>query len=130
MATSSLTIAGKKPGENGDPWPVLASAVNNPKELPSDLRSQVKGFTDTWKYLAGDRGKKRLELGKLLARFDINLTQAARWWDPAARNEAGIRLGGEEVADAAILKNPYIFLNPTGNGRSRLPFARSTRGVP
>jgi ATP-dependent exoDNAse (exonuclease V) alpha subunit len=97
-----------KAGENGDPWSVLASLVNNPKELPADIRGQVTGFAETWKYYASERGKKRLELAKLLARFDINLNQASRWWDPAARNEAGIQLGGEEVADAAILKNPYI----------------------
>jgi ATP-dependent exoDNAse (exonuclease V) alpha subunit len=98
----------EKAGENGDPWPVLASVVKNPKELPAVLKSQVTGFADTWKYYASDPGKKRLELAKLLARFDINLTQAARWWDRTARNEAGIQLASEEVADAAIVKNPYI----------------------
>lgn len=98
----------EKAGENGDPWPVLAALVKNPKELPADLKSQVTGFADTWRYYASDRGKKRLELATLLARFDVNLIQAARWWDPAARNEAGVQLGSEEVADAAIVKNPYI----------------------
>lgn len=95
-------------GENGDPWPVLAAMVGNPKQLPGDLKRQIAGFADTWKYLAGERGKKRLELAKLLARFDLSYDQTVRWWDQAARNEAGLRLGDEEVVDAAILKNPYV----------------------
>ncbi|MBX5454449.1 MAG: ATP-dependent RecD-like DNA helicase [Acidobacteriia bacterium] len=94
-------------GENGDPWPVLAALVNDPKTLPADLKAQVTGFADTWTYLGSDRGAKRLTLAKLLARFDLTFDQAARWWDPAARNKAGIRQGNEEISDAAILKNPY-----------------------
>ena len=94
-------------GENGDPWPVLAALVKNPKSLPGDLKAQVTGFTETWKYLASDKGAKRLTLAKLLARFDLTSEQAARWWDPAARNNANLRLAGEEISDAAILKNPY-----------------------
>lgn len=97
----------EKAGENGDPWPVLAALVGNPRELPRDLKGQVAGFAETWKYLANDRGKKRLELAKLLARFELAYEQVARWWDQSARNEAGLRLGGDEVVDAAILKNPY-----------------------
>jgi len=94
-------------GENGDPWSALAESVKNPKPLPSDLGAQVRGFADTWKYLASERGAKRLALAKLLARFDLTSEQAARWWDPAARNEANVTFGDEEVPDNAILKNPY-----------------------
>ena len=94
-------------GENGDPWPVLAALVNNPRTLPGDLKVQVTGFTDTWKYLASQRGEKRLALAKLLAQFDLTFDQAARWWDRAARNSAGLRQANEEITDAAILKNPY-----------------------
>ena len=94
-------------GENGDPWPVLASLVRDPKTLPGDLKAQVTGFADTWKYLASERGAKRLTLAKLLARFDLTFDQTARWWDPAARNTAGLRHANEEITDAAILKNPY-----------------------
>lgn len=97
----------EKAGENADPWPVLAALVRNPKELPSDLRAQITGFAETWTYLASERGKRRLELAKLLARFNLTYNQATRWWDQAARNEAGLRLGSEEVSDVAILKNPY-----------------------
>jgi hypothetical protein len=53
----------EKAGENGDPWPVLTALVQNPKELPGDLKSQIVGFGETWKYLASERGNKRLELG-------------------------------------------------------------------
>jgi hypothetical protein len=97
----------EKAGENGDPWPVLSALVGNPKELPGDLRAQVTGFAETWEYLSSARGKRRLELAKLLARFNLTHDQATRWWDQAARNEANIRLEGEEVTDTAILKNPY-----------------------
>jgi hypothetical protein len=94
-------------GENGDPWPVLAALVKNPKSLPRDLKTQVSGFTDTWNFLGSNRGAKRLTLAKLLARFDLTSEQAARWWDPAARNNAKLYLADEEISDAAILKNPY-----------------------
>ncbi len=95
-------------GENGDPWSVLGAVVKNPKGLPGDLKSQVTGFAETWKYLAGERGAKRLALAKLLARLDLSYDQVGRWWDPAARNTAGLRISGEEIKDAAILNNPYI----------------------
>ena len=94
-------------GENGDPWPVLTALVKNPKTLPGDLKAQVTGFAETWKYLDSERGAKRLELAKLLARFDLTFEQAARWWDPAARNTAGLRIASEEISDTAIIKNPY-----------------------
>jgi hypothetical protein len=108
-----------KAGENGDPWPVLAAMVRNPKDLPGDLKRQITGFTDTWKYLASERGEKRLALAKLLARFNITFDQAARWWDPAARNEAGLQIGNDEVTDLSILKNPFVWVS--------LPIARPTQ---
>lgn len=94
-------------GENADPWPVLAALVRDPKGLAGDLKAQVKGFAQTWNYYASGRGKNRLEFAKLLARFDLTFDQATRWWDQAARNEAGIHSGGEELSDAVVLKNPY-----------------------
>jgi hypothetical protein len=87
---------------------VLAALVKNPRTLPGDLKAQIIGFADTWKYLSTERGAKRLTSAKLLARFDLTYEQAARWWDPAARNTAKLRLANEEVSDADILKNPYI----------------------
>ena len=98
----------EKAGENGNPWPVLNGLVTNSKGVPTDLKAQVAGFAETWTYLIGRRGKERLALGKLLARFDITADQAARWWDQSARNLAGIRIEDEEITDSAILKNPYL----------------------
>jgi ATP-dependent exoDNAse (exonuclease V) alpha subunit len=98
----------EKAGENGDPWPVLAALVKNPKTLPGDLKAQVSGFAETWKYLSSERGAKRLTLAKLLARFELTYDQAVRWWDPAARNTAKLRLADKEISDADILMNPYI----------------------
>jgi hypothetical protein len=97
----------EKAGENGDPWPGLAALIRNPKGLPGDLKAQITGFADTWEYLASTRGEKRLALAKSLARFNITFDQATRWWDQAARNEAGLRVGDAEISDAEILKNPY-----------------------
>jgi len=98
----------EKAGENGDPWPVLAKITRNPKELPEDLKAQATGFAETWNYLTSDRAQKRLALAKLLARFNLSLKQASRWWDGAARNEAKLRIGTAEIEDSSILKNPYI----------------------
>lgn len=98
----------EKSGENGDPWPVLAASVSNPSDLPGDLKSQIEGFADTWAYLASKRGSDRMTYGKLLARFDLALPQALRWWDESSRSHAGINLSGEELSDVAILENPYL----------------------
>ncbi|WP_175493800.1 AAA family ATPase [Microvirga guangxiensis] len=97
-----------KAGENGDPWSVLAALANDPTELPADLYAQIIGFAETWNYFASDRGAQRLAFAKLLARLDITADQAARWWDQSARNHARLTLGGEEITDAAVLKNPYL----------------------
>ena len=94
-------------GENGDPWSVLAALVRDPKALPGDLKGQVAGFSETWRYFASERGAKRLQFAKLLARYELTHDQAARWWDQTARNAAELSFDGEEVTDAAILKNPY-----------------------
>ena len=95
-------------GENGDPWTVLEALAKDPKTLPADLKTQIDGFADTWKYLASEKGRTRLALAMVLARFDINGQQAARWWDQSARNRAQLRIGDEEITDRAILKNPYL----------------------
>ena len=97
-----------KVGENGNPWTVLSALVKNPKTLPADLKTQIDGFSDTWKYLASEKGRTRLTLAKVLARFDINVQQAERWWDQSARNRAQLRISDEEIIDLAILKNPYL----------------------
>lgn len=95
-------------GENGDPWQVLAALVKNPNALPADLETQIRGFADTWKYLASERGRTRLALAKVLARLNIDDQQAERWWDQSARNRSNLRMGDEAVTDRAILKNPYL----------------------
>ena len=95
-------------GENGDPWTVLAMLVKDPKNIPADLKTQIDGFSDIWHYLASEKGRTRLALGKLLARFDITGQQAERWWDQSARNRAKLRIGDEEITDQAILRNPYL----------------------
>jgi hypothetical protein len=97
-----------KAGENGDPWTVLAAIVKNPKGLPADVKAQVTSVSEIWKYLASEKGKTRLAIAKLLARFELSTEQAARWWDQSARNHAEIRIGEDEVTDGAILKNPYL----------------------
>ena len=99
----------EKAGENGDPWPFLAALVQNPDDLPGDLKNQIEGFADTWTYLASDRGSDRFAFCKLLARFDITLQQATRWWDESSRDNAGITLSGADLSDAAIMENPYLF---------------------
>ena len=95
-------------GENGDPWKVLATLVKDPSLLPTDLKTQVRGFADTWEYLASERARTRLALAKVLARLDIDGQQATRWWDQSARNRSQLLLGEDEVTDQAILKNPYV----------------------
>jgi hypothetical protein len=65
----------ERAGENGDPWPVLGALVRDPKAPLEDLGGQIRGFADTWKYLSSERGSKRLDFAKLLARFNITYDQ-------------------------------------------------------
>ena len=46
-----------KAGENGDPWTVLAELVKDPMTLPADLKAQIDGFSDTWKYIESENGR-------------------------------------------------------------------------
>ena len=48
-----------KAGENGDPWTVLAALVRDSTTLPSDLKTQIAGFSDTWKYLASRKRRDK-----------------------------------------------------------------------
>ena len=98
----------EKAGENGDPRPVLAALVRDSKASPEDLAGQIRGFGDTWKYLASERGSKRLDFAKLLARFNLTYEQATRWWDPAIRNEAGLKLEDGEIKDSQVTNNSYL----------------------
>lgn len=95
-------------GENGDPWTTLRATVEDPNTVSLDLKAEIAGFADMWRYLVSERGGNRLALAKLLARFDINKNQAERWWDKSSRNNAQIRNDGEEITDNMILSNPYL----------------------
>ncbi len=95
-------------GENGDTWDVLAQLAAQPAKAPKDLVPQLAAIGDIWGYLNGKAGAKRLALAKLLSRINLSSDQAERWWDPAARTEAGIRESEAALDDAAILANPFL----------------------
>ena len=116
-------------GENGDPWPVLAAVVSDQHKLPGDLKGQVEGFADTWAYFASKRGNERLAYGKLLARFDITLPQAMRWWDESARSNAGIKSSGEALSDADIKQNPYLLYECDRDQPESIPFETIDQGA-
>ena len=109
MVISSPIIAGKRLGENGDPWAVLGGLVKNPKELPADLKDQVRGFSRNMAISSERTGEEALRACKAAGAIQIySLKQASRWWDRAARNEAELQFGLTKIEDGLILKNPYI----------------------
>ena len=116
-------------GENGDPWKILAALVKNPSTLPADLRSQIRGFADTWNYLSSERARTRLALAKVLARLDIDDQQAERWWDQSARNRSHLHLADKEVTDAAVLNNPYLIYECDRLQNSPIAFRTVDQGI-
>jgi ATP-dependent exoDNAse (exonuclease V), alpha subunit - helicase superfamily I member len=88
--------------ENTDPWPLVDKVFRNPALLPSELASQVTTeLQKKWKEISA-RKPKRLELLKLLARFEVTAEQATCYYVPEEREGAGIACSDED-----LLNNPY-----------------------
>ncbi|VVE20137.1 exodeoxyribonuclease V subunit alpha [Pandoraea terrigena] len=86
--------------ENDDPWPLVDQAMRKPDSLPRPLATLITAdLTMDWKSLRPGR----LELLKLLARFELTNDQATRFYVSAVRSAAGLH-----YTDAQLLENPYV----------------------
>ncbi|ATY83834.1 RNA helicase [Kyrpidia spormannii] len=86
-----------------DPWSLVDHVFRNPTALPASMQGQVTSVLQAkWKDLHENK-PERIELLKLLSRFELTADQAKRWYDPERRADAGI-----DVTDHEILQNPYL----------------------
>lgn len=89
--------------ENTDPWPLVDKVFHNPAILPTELASQITTeLQKKWKEISA-RKPKRLDLLKLIARFEVTAEQATCYYVPEEREGAGIVCNDED-----LLKNPYL----------------------
>ena len=87
-------------GDNEDPWPLMDRVLRDPSDLDRSLVVHAGVvLRRVWKKL----GDERRALLKLLSRFDLTFEQAARFYAPERRANAGI-----EATDAELLANPYL----------------------
>ncbi|MBW1796091.1 MAG: AAA family ATPase [Deltaproteobacteria bacterium] len=85
---------------NEDPWPLVEKVLHDPSILGSSVAKYIgKTLAKKWDALTDERRA----LLKLISRFDINFEQAKRYYQPTERDKSGI-----EVADRALLENPYL----------------------
>ena len=104
-----------------DPWPVVERVLRDPTLLPADLSSSVGPVAaKLWDSLKPDRRA----LLKLLARFEVSIDQASRWWLHESRAGAGI-----DIDDAAVLANPYICFEADRGRLDSIPLRVIDRGL-
>lgn len=105
-ATFVARVIADKAGDNGDPWPIVHQAFNDPtKVLPQQLAGSVgRTLAAKWTRLP----EERRALLKLLSRFELTREQAAALYVQEERNKSGI-----DVADKTILENPYALYELT-----------------
>jgi hypothetical protein len=86
--------------ENGDPWEIVARAMEDPHAVLPGLQQQFGiNLRRKWKVL----DDQRRALLKLVSRFALTPDQAERWYQPDLRDSAGIN-----CSDSEILANPYL----------------------
>lgn len=83
--------------ENEDPWPLIERVFDDPHDVRPGLQRLV---TSTWRRKWKSLDDERRQLLRLLARFDLTVDQAKRFWDPDTRDA--------DLSDATIIANPYL----------------------
>lgn len=92
-----------KLGENEDPWPIVNNVFHNPSILPRNLAQQITPtFQAKWNEININK-PNRLALLKLLARMELSIEQAVRFYIEEEREAAGI-----ESKDYDLLADPYL----------------------
>jgi hypothetical protein len=83
-----------------DPWPAVDAILRGERKPPKpEYKADLEAVRKTWAGLKKDR----LDLLKLLSRFDLTPGQAKRWFHPEERAKATT----SKIEDRAILENPY-----------------------
>lgn len=105
-ATFAARSLADQSGENADPWPLVDRMFAEPaKVLPAPLAKAVgKTLAAKW----GRLPSERKALLKLISRFELTREQATMLYVQEERAKAGI-----DIADEAILANPYLLYELT-----------------
>ena len=108
-------------GENGDPWPRLSEAFDNPSAiLPAELCVDFRELSTTWFRLPEDRR----QVLRLLSRFEITVEQARKLYDEAARHS-----NDWTSTDRELLENPYRVYEVSRLDPSGIPILTVDRGI-
>ncbi|QQA41784.1 AAA family ATPase [Pelagovum pacificum] len=85
---------------DSDPWPIVDAILRGEMKPPQAAYAEdLKAKRDEWIGLSDERRA----LLKLLSRFSMTSSQAARWFDPQKRAKGT----AAKITDAEILANPY-----------------------
>ena len=84
---------------NEDPWPLVDKLFDDPKMF-GPLGDGIGAVqAESWRALPDERRS----LLRLIARFDLTIEQAERFYQPTERQKAGLH-----VTDGELLENPYL----------------------
>lgn len=89
--------------ENEDPWPLVDKVFKDPSILSLAMQPLItKSLQETWE-LINTKKTDRMSLLKLIARMELTVDQATRFYVKEIRKENGINCTNEE-----LLQNPYL----------------------
>jgi ATP-dependent exoDNAse (exonuclease V) alpha subunit len=110
--------------ENEDPWPLIDSVFSKTSQLPSDVTSLVSSdMIEKWNYIKAEK-PQRMALLKLLARFEITLEQALRFYNEELREQSRINCEDED-----LITNPYLFYELDRHSLEPISFWTIDRGL-
>lgn len=114
----------KKLDQNEDPWDYLNEIFEDLSSADEDYRKHVnQTHLRTWNHLKENQ-PERIQLLKLISRFEITEEQAERFYNPTVRNEKGI-----DCNDTDLLENPYLIYELDRFSLDGISFFTIDRGV-
>lgn len=106
-----------------NPWPLVEQVFDDPTVLPAGIREAVSvNLRKKWQALP----RERMELLKLLSRFQLSADQATRYY---VREDSGAAVLLENVSDTELLQNPYLFYELDRNAPDAIGLEVIDRGV-
>ena len=105
--------------EEGDPWELMDRVFQDPQAF--SVNSHIgKALSTKWANLPDER----MQLLRLIARFDLTLEQATRFYQPADREKARV-----SVSDRDLIENPYLLFELDRFSEVPITVASVDRGV-
>jgi hypothetical protein len=105
---------------NEDPWPTVDRLFSDPSSFGPLGEGIGKTQAATWAALPDERRA----LLQLIARFDLSIEQAKRFYQPTERERAGLL-----ATDAELVRNPYLLFELDRITEDPVPVTVVDRGV-